>query len=77
MRFEFQSRRVDAGHRPSAPLSFVTTEAQVNQSIAGKDINIDVADVTEAQLRGIHHYIRSCATGLDTSSIETALSAII
>lgn len=77
MRFQFTSERVDAGHVGSAPLRHVATEATVNQSIAGRDVNVDVADVTEAQLRGIHHYIRACALGTDTSSVETAISAII
>lgn len=77
MTFEFTSRLVDPCARLDGDMQKITTEAQVNAAIAGKTIIKDMAVVTEAQLRGIHHYIRACATGLDTSSVETALSAII
>ena len=80
MRFVFTSKRVDEGHRgggPSGGLGSCTTEAQVNQALAGRDINHDVATLTEAQLRGVHQYIRAIALGTDTSSVETAISAII
>lgn len=77
MNVEFTSRRVDAGARNDSPLSSATTEDQVNQFIAGKDVVVDVAPlITEAQLRGVHHYIRAIAIGLNTSSVETAISAI-
>jgi len=78
MNVQVTIRRIDAGARAGdAALATATTEAQVNQAIAGRDIIVDNAEVTEAQLRGICHYVRSCATGLDTSSIETAISAVI
>lgn len=77
MNYKFTSQRVDLGMSLQSPLRNCTTEAQVNQTIAGRDIVEDVAVCTEAQIRGIHHYIRAVATGLDTSSVETAISAVI
>ena len=78
MRFKFTSQRIDAGARAGTNnIGHATTHALVNQFIAGKDIMIDASDVTEAQLQGIQQYIRACATGLDTSSIETAILAVI
>ena len=76
-KFRFESERVDQGALPPGDMRFTTTEAQVNQVIAGKDRISDVAEVSEVQLRGIHQYIRACATGLTTTSIETAVSAVI
>ncbi len=77
MNVEFTSKRVDAGARIDNPLRSSTTKAQVNQFIAGKDVVRDMANCTEVQLRGVHQYIRAIATGLDTSTVETAVSAII
>ena len=62
---------------PPADIRPITTEAQVNQLIAGREKIEDVAVLTEVQRRGILHYARACATGLTTSSIETAISAVI
>lgn len=75
-KFKFESERVDGGVQAPGEMRFVTTEAQVNQVLAGKDNIMDVAEVTEVQLRGIHQYIRACATGLNTSTIETVVSAV-
>ncbi len=61
----------------SNQLESATTEALVNAAIAGKQINIDQAEMTEVQLRGLHQYVRAMALGTDTSSVETAISAII
>lgn len=77
MTVEVSTRIVDQGHLPSAPLRFATTEAQVNQAVAGYDKLADVAVMSEAQRRAVHHYVRAIAAGTDTSSVETAVSAII
>ena len=57
----------------------VTTEAQVNQALAGSPDNISVVMnvVTEAQVRGLLQYAKAIDNGTDTSSVETAISAII
>jgi len=73
----FTSALVSTGDREDNALATATTEALVNAAIAGRQVNIDLAEVTEVQLRGIHQYIRACALGTDTSSVETAISAII
>lgn len=74
---EVQTRLVNSGSVICNALSECTTEAQVNLAIAGKQINIDQAEMTEAQLRGLHQYVRAMDLGTDTSSVETAISAII
>jgi len=57
----------------------VTTKAQVNQEFARSPDNISVVMnvATEAQLRGLLQYAKAVNNGTDTSSVETAISAII
>lgn len=57
----------------------VTTEAQVNQELARNpnDISVVIDVATEAQVRAILHYAKAIDNGTDTSSVETAISAII
>lgn len=79
MRYKLTLQKVDEGHQvQDGPLRNVTTEAQVNIAIQGSPaMIIDVATLTEVQLRGVVQYFRAIATGLTTSSIETAVSAVI
>lgn len=69
--------KVDDGQLPPSNSRFLTTEAQVAQGLAGATHWVDTAVLTEVQLRGIAQYVRAAATLLDTSSIETAVSAVI
>ncbi len=57
----------------------VTTEAQVNQQLARNPDNISVVMNTalEAQIRGLLQYAQAIDLETDTSSVETAVSAII
>ncbi|HRI38995.1 MAG TPA: hypothetical protein PLO50_10590 [Nitrospira sp.] len=75
--YRISIKKVDDGQLPPSNIRSQTTEAQVNQILAGTETYEDVAVLTEVQRRGISHYVRACATGLNTSSIETAVSAVI
>lgn len=75
--FRISIKKVDDGQLPPSNIRSQTTEAQVNQILAGSDFYEDVAVMTEGQRRGLAHYTRAIATGLNTSSIETAISAVI
>jgi hypothetical protein len=57
----------------------VTTAAQVNSALARNPDVIEVAMgvATEAQLRGLLQYAKAVDNGSDTSSIETAIAAVI
>ena len=74
-------RRNQSGTRLSTGVvdKAVTTEAQVNSLLARNPDNISVQiDVaTEAQIRGLLQYAQAIDQGTDTSSVETAISAII
>lgn len=77
MTVEVTTKIVDNGHAASGPLRTQTTETQVNGVVAAHDKLADVAVMTEVQRRAVHHYVRAIALGTDTSSVETAISAII
>lgn len=77
MKFRLTLQRVDEGAIPTSMLANATTEAQVAQFIAGKDRIEDCGVITEVQLRGVAQYFRAIALGTNTSSVETAVSAII
>jgi hypothetical protein len=74
-------KRVNSGtlHGSGVIPNEVTTEAQVNQELARNPDNISVVmDIaTEAQVRGILQYAKAIDNGTNTSSVETAISAII
>jgi len=57
----------------------VSTEAQVNQQLARSPDNIAclMNIATEVQVRGLLHYAQAIDGEVDTSSVETAISAII
>lgn len=75
--YQVTIERIGEGVQPPADVRFQTTEAQVNQILAGREKIVDVAFMTEVQRRGVHHYVRAIALGTNTSSVETAISAII
>lgn len=56
-----------------------TSETQVNQEVARNLDNMatTIATLSEAQQRAIFHYAVLINAGADTSSIETAISALI
>lgn len=74
-------KRVQSGTslETGAVLPPVTTEAQVNEQLARcpDNISLQVNIATEAQLRGLLHYAKAIDNEVDTSSVETAISAII
>lgn len=75
--YRFSLKKVDDGQLPPSNIRSQTTEAQVAQQLAMTEIYEDVAVMTEVQRRGVAQYVRAIATGLTTSSIETAISAVI
>ena len=77
MTFKFTAQRVDNGAVPTSQMANVTTRAQINQTINGRDIITDTVVLTDAQLSCILCYIRACGLGTNTSSVETAIIAII
>jgi hypothetical protein len=77
MKVQVSTCIVDAGHVPTSNFAALTTEAQINQELAGHNMAEDVAEMTEVQRRAVHHYVRAIALGTNTSSVETAISAII
>jgi hypothetical protein len=74
-------KRIDPGmlHSSGVIPKEITTEAQVNQEYARCPDNISVVMdvVSEAQARGILQYAKAIDNGTNTSSVETAISAII
>jgi hypothetical protein len=79
--FKLTIKRVQSGTQQGTGVvqGAVTTEAQVNQALARDPDNIEVVMnvATEAQVRGLLQYAKAVDNGTDTSSVETAVSAII
>ncbi len=79
--YELTIRRNQSGTRLStgAVNPAVTTEAQVNEQLARNpdNISVQINVATEAQVRGLLQYAKAIDNGTDTSSVETAISAII
>jgi hypothetical protein len=73
-------RRVQSGVQSATDmLDSLTTKAQVNQALARSpdNISVDMNIATEAQIRGLLQYAKAIDNAVDTSSVETAVAAII
>lgn len=73
-------KRIQSGTQHSTGMpDAVTTEAQVNAYVAKNPDCMSVAMniASEAQVRGLLHYAKAIDNAVDTSSVETAISAII
>lgn len=70
--------KTDDGALPPSNIRSQTTKAQVHGVLAGFETHYeDVAVMTEVQRRGVADYFRAIALGTATSSVETAINAII
>lgn len=79
--FVLNLKRVNSGQTLStgSVAASPTSETQVNQELVRSPDNmtITIGVITEAQLRAICHYAVLINASTDTSSIETAISALI
>lgn len=74
--FEIIIRRMTSFPRRDNALADADTIADIVKAVRGKDILEFIAPVSEAQLIGLTEYIRLMALEGNTSTVETALTAL-